>query len=295
MDTPPSNNQAPATLQELQECITQRHEQLSKRLQQVARFVLEHPNTVALDTVAVIADQAGVHPSTLVRFASAFGYSGFSEMQSLFRQKLVEHTTSYGERVRLLKQSDSTSVVNSNTILQEFVQGNSLSMEHLPDMISARQLDEAVELLASAQAVHVVGLRRSFAVASYLVYALRHIDRRVHMIDGNGGMLEEQASVLGEGDVLVAISYSPYAAETSSVVHRAHERKVPIIAITDSKLSPLVPLAKVYFDIKEADVRGFRSLTSTLCLAQTLAISLAYKLEQQEGRSSGRFDTPAPT
>ncbi|MFB9886763.1 MurR/RpiR family transcriptional regulator [Balneatrix alpica] len=276
---------APNTLQSLQEAITQRHHDLSKRLQQVARFLLEHPNTVALETVAVIAEQAGVHPSTLVRFAAAFGYSGFSEMQQLFRHKLVEHSTSYSERVRLAKSQDASRGISSHGILQEFVDANSLSLEHLPQMTAPANLDSAIDLLQQAQAVHVVGLRRSFAVASYLVYALRHIDRRVHMIDGNGGMLEEQASVLGKGDVLVAISYSPYAAETSGVVHRAHERGVPIIAITDSKLSPLVPLADVYFDIKEAEVRGFRSLTSSLCLAQSLAIGLAYRLDQPETRA----------
>ena len=63
------------SLNELQQQIRDRYDSLSKRLQQVSRYVLDNTNSVAFDTVAVIAERAGVPPSTLIRFANAFDRS----------------------------------------------------------------------------------------------------------------------------------------------------------------------------------------------------------------------------
>ena len=83
------------TLTELEDHIRTRYDELSKRLQQVAAYVLDNKNSVAFETVSVIAEQADVPPSTLIRFASAFGFNGFNEMKQLFRSNLLEETSSY--------------------------------------------------------------------------------------------------------------------------------------------------------------------------------------------------------
>lgn len=79
-------NNSPASLADLNETIKQNHSQLSKLLRQVAEFVLDYPSEVAFGTVVVLSKDAGVHPSTWVRFANAFGFSGFSEMRSCFNK-----------------------------------------------------------------------------------------------------------------------------------------------------------------------------------------------------------------
>ncbi len=121
---------APTSLELLQQAISRNYDDLSKRLQQVARFLLEHPNTVALETVASLAEQCDVPPSTLVRFAAAFEYNGFSEMQNLFRQALVEQTSSYSERVKLSKSTAGT-IIDASHILEEFSSSNAFSMNHM--------------------------------------------------------------------------------------------------------------------------------------------------------------------
>lgn len=95
-------------------------------------------------------------------------------------------------------------------------------------------------------------------------------------------MLTEQSNLIGSDDVLIAISATPYAQETVAVVEAAAARGVPIIAITDSALSPIALHAKLSFCIHDAELRGFRSLTATLCLAQTLAVGLALKAVRSE-------------
>src|SRR4051812_18613052 len=74
---------------ELRGAIAQRHRALSGRLQQIAEFVLDHPTEVALGTVAEVAARSGVPPSAIVRFAHALGFGGFTEMQQVFRSRLV--------------------------------------------------------------------------------------------------------------------------------------------------------------------------------------------------------------
>ncbi|MGL4861287.1 MAG: MurR/RpiR family transcriptional regulator [Enterobacteriaceae bacterium] len=275
---------APTQIAELQDEIRVRYDELSKRLQQVARYILDNSNSIAFDTVASIAQQAQVPPSTLIRFANAFGYRGFNEMKQLFRQHLMEETASYTERARLFRQmkEESDSVETPQAILSVFAQANSHALQQLVAQTQPEQLEQAVKLLHQAQNIYLVGLRRSFSIASYLTYALRHLERRAFLIDGLGGMFSEQLSLIGKDDVVLAISFSPYAAETLQLMQIAAQSGARQIAITDSQVSPLAPFSDVCFVVREALVDGFRSQSASLCLAQSLAVSLAF-LQNNEG------------
>ena len=272
---------APTSLTDLQKAIEARYESLSKRLRQVAQYVVDHPSNLAFGTVQVIAQEAGVHPSTLVRFANAFGYSGFSEMQRLFQQKLLQESPSYTERIRIARETlGDPGSQSPHQLLGEFIEADSLTLQSLDQHIQPDDLDQAIDILAKAESVHIVGTRRSFVPATYFAYALRHIDRRAHLLDNVGGMYQEQAGTIGQRDAVLAISFRPYATETDNSVRIALERKVPVIVITDSVLSPLASLGSVVFVLPDSQVHGFRSLTPALCLAQSLAIGLAYRLDK---------------
>lgn len=268
----------PTQLTILQDEIRRRYDTLSKRLKQVARYILDNSNSVAFDTVASIAQQADVPPSTLIRFANAFGFSGFNEMKQMFKQHLMEETANYTERARLFRQTttdDATPPETPTEILNMFTMVNTQALQQLAMQTSGDDLQRAVALLAEAENIYVIGLRRSFSVASYLTYALRHLDRKAFLIDGLGGMFTEQLSLVGPKDVVVAVSFSPYAREVVELVELGAQRKARQIAITDSQVSPLAAFSDVCFVVREAQVDGFRSQVASLCLAQTLAFSLA--------------------
>jgi DNA-binding MurR/RpiR family transcriptional regulator len=261
--------------------ISARYDTLSKRLQQIARFALDHPTDMALETIAVIASRAGVQPSALIRFAKAFGYSGFSDMQRIFQTRLLEHAPSYSERIRALrKQRGDIQWPSPLDVLRELGTANIIALEHLQEEVGAEYLEQAIELLAGRLEIYIIGLRRSFPVAAYLAYTLSHFDRNIHFLDGIGGMLFEQASTLSDQDVLIAVTSHPYAGETLEIAALAAEKKVPIIAITDSPVSPIANYATVLFEVHDAKLYLFRSLTGTMCLAQTLAIGLGIRLDR---------------
>lgn len=273
--------QTNSQLVQLQNEIRARYDNLSKRLKQVAQYVLDNSNSVVFDTVATISQRANVPPSTLIRFANAFGFSGFNEMKQIFRENLMEETANYTERLQLFRQlePDQTQQESAVDILNIFSQANHQALQQLANKTSEQQIQQAVDILNNANNIFIIGLKRSFSIASYLDYALHHLDCRSFLINGLGGMFDEQLNLVKEGDVVIAISFSPYAKETVDIMHTTSKKGIKQIAITDSQISPLITFSDVSFVIKEAQVRGFRSQCATMTLVQTLAITLALKKE----------------
>jgi DNA-binding MurR/RpiR family transcriptional regulator len=266
------------TYESLKQEIAERHDQLPKRLLQIAEFTMEQPDFVALETVANIADKAKVQPSSLIRFAKLFGFDGFSDMQQVFRSRLIDRVVSYGERIRAAESDDAASSA-PNGVLAQLISADSASLDRLGRDVPAADLERVAEMLAGARIIGVTAQRRSFPVAAYLSYALSHLGQRAVLLDSIGGMSGEQARLLSGDDALIAISFTPYAAETLSVVGQAKAQGAKIIAITDKGLSPLVSLADIRFEVEEAQIKGIRSLTATTCLAVALVLALGHRLE----------------
>ncbi len=187
---------APTNSEKLRAEIVKSYDRLSPRLKQVAKYALDNPNDMALQTLAVIADRCNVQPSTIVRFAKTFGYDGASQMQKLFRDEMLTQppSPSYAERIRQFnRRAGANGSVAPHDVMREFADSNILALEHLKDSLRKADLERAVDLIRAANAVYIVGLRRSFPVASYLAYALRHVDKRAYLLDGVAGMLTEQS------------------------------------------------------------------------------------------------------
>ena len=275
MSQPPPDN-----LETLKREIASRYEDLSPRLKQVASYVIDNPHDVALETLSVIAGRCNAQPSTIVRFAKVFGYKGASDMQRLFRDEILSASPapSYSERIRQFrKRSDEVDWLSPHNVLHDFAESNIIALEHLREVVPPEDLEKCIELMHNAHTVYLAGVRRSFPVAAYLAYSLSHVEKRAFLLDGVAGMTSEQSWMMGPDDVVIATSFRPYADDTAAVAERAKANGAPLIAISDSRLSPIARDAAVCFEIKDAEVRQFRSLTASMCIAQTLVISYAYR------------------
>ena len=275
----------PQTVDALHILIAEQQQQLSARLKLVAAHLVEHPQQVAFSTLAEIAKQAGVHASTLVRFANHFGFGGFSELQKLYKNQILENPSNYRERISQLKltQGDSADASPAN-LLHEFIDGNQLALSLLEQQVKPELLDAAVETLNSAKEVFICGIRRVYPVATYLNYTLSQMDVRCSLIDGQGGMQAEQAKWMNKNSALIAITFNPYGKTPREAVEFAKQQGSKIILVTDSELCPLAPLADHLFIVREAEVRAFRSLNSTFCLVQTLCVALGYRKQESESK-----------
>ena len=161
---------------ELQAEIGHRYPALSRQLQRIARFALERPQDLALDTVAAAATKMEVQPSAMVRFAQALGYDGYSDMQRIFRDRLVARSHSYRERIATLRRAHPGARTRPEAVLHDFVAGSIANLSHLEEHVTPAKLDRAVALLAGAGRIHVLAQRRAFPVACYLAYALGQLE-----------------------------------------------------------------------------------------------------------------------
>ncbi len=261
---------------ELRGAIASRHRALSGRLQQIAEFVLDHPTEVALGTVAEVAERSGVPPSAIVRFAHALGFGGFTEMQQVFRSRLVAGVApSYKARLARMKHEEKSILGRKPAaVLGRFVAEAQSALVTLSQSAHARELDAATAILAKARDIYLLGLGGSFPVATHLAYVLRKLGRRVVLLDGIGGSIREQSHPAGTDDALVAISFRNYYPDTARLFPELVARGVPAISITDSLLSPIVEGAKVVFEIQDMPEPALRTLVAPMCLVQALAISL---------------------
>ena len=270
----------PATAEEFRTLLLQDYDGLSKRLKQVARYVLDEPNELALETLAVISERCGVQPSAIVRFAQAFGFSGASQMQRLFRDGLLSanNAIGYGERVRRFSESVSRTAAGEG-LLTEFVEGNILALQNLSETVSEQEMRGAVDLIANASVVHVAGFRRAFPISAYLAYSLQQLGKHVQFIDGVGGLARPQANSIDDKDLLIAVSFHPYAPETVELTEIAARNGAKILSISDSRVSPVAKLAHIALQVHDSEVRRFRSLAASMCLAQAVVIGFAFDAE----------------
>ena len=275
----------PKTAEEFRTLLLDRYDGLSKRLKQVARYVLDEPNELALETLAVIAARCGVQPSAIVRFAQSFGFSGASQMQRLFRDGLLSANAAlgYGERVRRFSESVSQTAAGEG-LLSEFVDGNILALQNLSETVSEQDMRAAVDLIANAAVVHVAGFRRAFPISAYLAYSLQQLGKHVQFIDGVGGLARPQANTVDRNDLLIAVSFRPYAPETVELAEIAARKGAKILAFSDSRVSPIAKLGTVTLQVRDSEVRSFRSLAASMCLAQAVAIGFAFEAERGRKR-----------
>jgi DNA-binding MurR/RpiR family transcriptional regulator len=279
---------APLTADALRAVIMERYDSLRKGSQQIARYVLDEPNELALDTLAVIAERIGVQPSAIVRFAQSFGFDGATQMQRLFRDGLLSGNAAlgYGERIRnLSKTVGRRSKDGGAGLLSEFIEGNALALQNLAQTVSDPEVTAAVRLIDAAETVMVAGFRRAFPVASYLAYSLQQTGKRTLFVDNVGGMAAQQVRTITPRDLLIAVSYQPYAGETVQAVETAGERGAKVLSISDSPVSPIAKKADLVLQVRESEILAFRSLSASMCLVQALAIGFAFE-------SSARKEKP---
>lgn len=279
----------PATYDDLAAHIAQRHDALSARLRTIAAFALQSPDDVALSTVSALAKRIGVQPSAIVRFANNLGYDGFTDMQRVFRTKLVAQSMpSYRERISQLRSVKNGKSERPSEVLAEFVADDIASLENMYRHVPFDRMDKAISILAGAETIYLLAQGRSFPVAYYLDYGLSRLDLRSHLLDSVGGLVRHRTRAVTKKDAMLIVSFKDYASEVIEVAAEAAKKGVPLIVITDNPIGPYVKMASVCFELGEARYRPFRSLVAPICLAQSIVVALGHRLAARTGEKNGR-------
>ena len=256
-----------------------RYDELSPHLQRIARHILHNPNEIALGTVTRLAETISVQPSTVIRFCKQFGFSGFSALQQVLRLRLIEGAPELRPRAARRAQGEAAAAAGDPlAAFQDFTQASILSLEQQSHLVNGADLAKAVDMLERAETVYVIGVRRAFPVAAYAAYGLARLERRAVFLDFVGGMVPQQAAMIGERDLLFAASYAEYAKPVVEVVMDTHIRGVPILAITDNPMSPLAKHSALSFLVHDDADHRLRPLSASINLIQSLIYALSLRL-----------------
>lgn len=272
--------EAPKDYEELIRVIHDRYDGMSKSYQKIALYLTQNPNDVAVRSVNSIGEGSGVHASSFVRFAQALGYEGFKDLQSLFQKRLSTAAPGFEARVKALEKELGERTDRSEMgLMHDLVVRDIASLKEMLTDLQPADLAEAVSLLEKADVVYLMGQLRSAPVVELLRYILTMLGKRCVLLDPGGGLATHMARAMRKTDLLFAVSFRFYANEVVNVVEEAAGRGVPIVAISDSTLSPLAKSARVLFAVPEHEYTFSRSLAAPMCLAQALTVALAARLQ----------------
>ena len=191
----------------------------------------------------------------------------------MFRSRLRERVLSYEERLSHLRAD--AKVHKAAVLFAGFAEAAEKSLADLRARLDGEKLEKAIQMLAEAETIYLVGLRRSFPITSYMSYAFGKLGVKNQLIGATGGLAMEDVSFATKRDCVFAISFAPYASETVALAKATVARGVSLLSVTDSAFSPLAPIADLWFEVSEANFEGFRSLSASMALAMTLTVAVA--------------------
>lgn len=271
----------PQDYEDLIRIIHDKYDGMSKAYQNIAVYLTQNPNDVAVMSLNAIAETCGIHASSFVRFAQMLGYKGFKEVQAVFQRRLSTAAPGFQARIKALEtELSDRENVGGWGFLHDLVLRDIDALQELLNLTAGETIEKAVDLMEKADTIYLVGQLRSAPIVDLTRYILTMLGKRTVLLDASGGLSTHIAGTMRPTDLLFAVSFRFYATEVVNIVEQAAAKGLPILAITDSTLSPLAKSATVLFSVPEHQYTFSRSLAAPMCLAQSLTAALAARLQK---------------
>lgn len=225
----------PATLDELTEHIRQRLQTLPKKLQRVARAVLNTPESVAFGSVRELAGELAINTATVVRFAQIFGYTGYQPLRSVVRRGYLLKAGLQPSRD--LELADSQSAVTAMMQLQQ------ANLDTARRRLDLNELDAMATALIGARRIFITGTGGALVVAGLFARLLRQVGLYGAVVPAGGADLPIALHDLGNQDLVVGISLWIQYTEVLTAMEFARGARATTIAIVGSPASPSIELA----------------------------------------------------
>ncbi len=242
----------------------------SKGQRQIARYLLAHYDKAAYMTAAKLGSEVSVSESTVVRFVMELGYAGYPEFQKALQELIRTKLTSF-QRMEVTNH-----LIGDGDVLEKVLQSNIDNIRHTLDGISRAAFHDAVEAIVKARNIYIIGVRSSAMPASFLSYSLQMIFDNVRLVETTAGSeLFQQMMAIGEGDVLIAISFPRYSKRVIKAVEFARRAGADVVALTDSIESPIAPAAAQLL-IAQSDMASYvDSLVAPLSIINAIIVAVS--------------------
>lgn len=253
--------------QDLRDRLIGAFDTMPRQLQRAARYVLDHPDEVALVSMREVARNAGVQPSTMTRLAKFLKLDGYDDIRS-------DHARAIRLRAEGFAAQQERTQADAG-LAPQMLQNLSQQIARLTEPASLARLEAATARLTRARRIYVLGLRSCHLVAWHFHYEMTLLGKQTQHLDGPAGTLGDGLMHAGSDDVLLAISINPYARQTLDLAERAREKGLGVVAITDSEVSPLTAIADETLLCPTESPTFFHTLVPALAVSELLCGLLA--------------------
>ena len=247
----------------------------SKGQRLIAHYILENYDKAAFMTASRLGKMVQVSESTVVRFATELGYNGYPSMQKALQEMIRSKLTSI-QRIEA-----SNDMLSGQDLISAVMQSDMDKIRMAVEEVDRGEFEQVVTKLINARHVYILGVRSSYFVAGYLNFYLHLLLENVSLIQSNAaGEIFEQLFRIGPGDVILAISFPRYSKVTLNTVQFALDRGADMVAVTDSKLSPLHQLASASLLARSEMFSFVDSMVAPLSLINCLIVALGKRMDR---------------
>ena len=264
--------------------IRERAGTLSRAQKKIAAWIENHPDAAPFLTTAKLAEKAGVAEATVVRFAVALGYSGYTEMQRSLQDDMRERVTT----VERLDLADNLYPEESR-VAYEVLSDDVNNLQQTMSRLDGKSFADAVNRISAAGKIRVVAFRSSHALGYFLTFYLHLILQNTELIDNSDTMFE-RLSALSEDDLLIGIGFPRYTHRTLQALQFARSQGVPTLGITDSPESPLARETNVCRYAASRLPSYVDSFTAPLSLVNGLLTAVGSNIKNQASQRLARME-----
>ncbi len=251
--------------------LVERFPSLPPRLQAAARVVADEPAQVAVRSMREMARRAGVAPATMLRLAQALGFRDYASFRAVFIGAIAVPPASYGRKAAALQAQARAPRPGLRAALEEAQAAAVHSGAANPDAA----LHAFADALIAAHAVRFLGMRASHAIAFHFAYVHGLLRDNGRLLEERGGVLRDDVERLGPRDALVVVTLAPYTRSAHEIATVAHARGVPVLAVTDSIVAPIAPLARHVLVCRAGGPSFFNTMVGPLALVEAVLASVA--------------------
>ena len=248
----------------------------SKGQKRIAQSIQDNYDKAAFMTAKRLGETVNVSESTVVRFAAQLGYDGYPEMQKALQELIRGRLTSV-QRIRASRDQ-----MSGNDILGSVMQRDMDSIHNAIEQVDRAEFDRVVDKLLHAEHIYLLGVRSSAYLAGYLHFYFHLIFPNVTLVQNTAtGEIFEQLVRIGPNDVLVGISFPRYSKMAVNAVEFARSRGAEVIAITDSKMSPLYKEAGASLLVRSEMISFVDAMTAPLSLLNALIVAVGEQKNEE--------------
>ena len=258
---------------------------LSKGQKQIARFIVSHYERAAYMTASALGAEVGVSESTVVRFSTELGFSGYPELQAQIRETVRVSLTSV-QRIHAANHRMEEGEVPDHILTQD-AENVRATLEHM----DREAFERAVDMILKARNIYILGMRSSAVLAQFMSYYFELLFDNVRLIHPAGGSeIFEHLMKVRRDDVFIAISFPRYTTGIVNAAEYASKRGAGVVAITDSTSSPLAPHADVTLTARSDMASFVDSLVAPLSLINAIVAYIGRKKQDEVTETLDRLE-----